>query len=92
MENPPGKDDEEAQKRYQEHFERARKGVLKFLNDKGGKLPLAEMHDYSLNKFLIQHQGFSRMMETFVDQGLVDFDQESYEATITEAGRKFISA
>ena len=71
-------------------FERARKGVLAHLNEKGGKLSLSEMHDYSLNKFFIQHQSFSRMMETFVEEGLLEFDNGTYTATITDAGRKFI--
>ena len=71
-------------------FERARKGVLKHLHDQGGKLPMKEMHDYSMNKYLIQHQGFSRMMETFVNEGLVEFDDASYDVTITELGKKFI--
>lgn len=77
--------------RQKEFLERARKGVLKFLNEKGGKLSLSEMHDYSLNKYLIQHQGFSRMMESFVEERLVEFDHQAHEAIITEAGRQFIA-
>lgn len=77
--------------RQKEFLERARKGVLKFLNDKGGKLPLSELHDHSLNRYLIQHQSFSRMMESLVDAGLVEFDFQANEATITEAGRQFIA-
>ena len=80
------------QQKQKEFLERARKGVLKFLNDKDGKLPMSEMHEYSLNKYLIQHQGFSSMMETFVEEGLVEFNFETHEATITEAGRKFIAS
>jgi len=82
---------EAEQQKQKEFFDRARKGVLKFLNDKGGTLPMSEMHDYSLNKYLIQHQGFSRMMETFVEEGLVEFNFETREATLTDAGRKFIT-
>ena len=51
---------------------------------------MGELHDYSLNKYLIQHQSFSRMMETFVDEKLVDFDYTTHAVTLTEAGKKFI--
>ena len=71
-------------------FERARKGVLKYLNDKGGKLNMSELHEHSLNKYLIQHQGFSQMMETFVNEGLVEFDQATYDVSVTELGKEFI--
>ena len=33
---------------------------------------LAKMHEHSSGKFLIAHQGFSKVMESFVDEGLVD--------------------
>ena len=72
-------------------FERSRKGVLKYLDEQGGNLSMSQMHDYSMNKYLIQHQGFSKMMETFVDEGLVTFDQATYNVAITELGKGFIS-
>ncbi len=90
-ENTPNNQDQLAQERQKAHFERARKGVLKFLNDKGGQLPLAELHDYSLNKFLIQHQAFSRLMESLVDEKLVTYDFKEDAAEITEAGRNLIT-
>lgn len=77
----------DAQKAF---WEKARKGVLQQLNDQGGQLSLAEMHDFSLNKYFIQHQRFSQMMETFVNEGLVDFDHADQIATITDAGKDFI--
>ena len=82
---------DEAEAKQKALWEKARKGVLKYLMEKGGKLPLGEMHEYSLNNYFIQHQRFSNMMETFVDEGLVDFDQGTSEATITDAGRGFTS-
>ena len=91
MTDQPRNKDEEAQEKQRAHFERARKSVLQFLKDKGGKLSMAEMHDYSLMKFLIQHQAFSRMMETFVSEGLVEFDNDTYAVTLTEEGYKFIN-
>lgn len=87
MEQPISDDIQEKQRQL---IERARKGVLKHIKEKGGKLSLSEMHDFSLNRYLIQHQAFSRLMETLVDEGLIDFDQGSYTATLTELGEKFI--
>ena len=81
--------EELAKQRYEEHFQKARKGVLQFMQESGGKLPLGQMHDYSLRKFLIQHQGFSQMMEDLVNEGLVEFDHGTFMATITETGKKF---
>ena len=86
--NAPALSVEEKQKAL---VERARKGVLKFLRDKGGQLPLSEMHDFSLNTYLIQHQAFSQLMESLVNDGLVDFSHEDYKATITDAGKTYIS-
>ncbi len=82
--------DQEREANLKEFWERARKGVLVHLNEKGGILPMAQMHDFSLNKYFIQHQRFSQMMESFVDEGLISFDQATYAATITEAGKEFI--
>ena len=73
-------------------FEKARQGVLKYLADKGGTLTMNELHEYSLNRYLIQHQSFSKMMETFVDEKLVDFDWATMQATITDAGKDFAAA
>jgi hypothetical protein len=80
---------DERQKAY---FEKARKGVLAWMAGRdGGAATLAEMHEYSSSKFLIAHQGFSKMMESFVDGGLVDYDNGTGTAALTEAGRTFIA-
>lgn len=71
-------------------LERARKGIVQFLQEKGGKLSLAELHDYSLNKYFIQHQGFSKLMETLVADKLLEYDFEKDAATLTEKGGKFV--
>ncbi len=76
--------------KQQQFFERARKGVLQHLNDQGGKLNMSELHEYSLKKYLIQHQRFSQMMESFVAESLVEFDWGTQDVTLTEAGRKFL--
>ena len=79
---------EERQKAY---FERARKGMLTWLSKReGAAATLAEMHDHSSERFLIAHQGFSKMMESFVDEGLVDYDVNTRTATLSDAGRQFI--
>ena len=83
---------EEQLRKQQEFLHRARKGVLAFLIEKGGKLSMAELHDFSLNKFFIQHQGFSKLMEFFVGDGLVEYDYATESVTITEAGKKFASS
>ena len=85
-------DSEEMAERQKVLFEKARKGVLKHLNENGGKLNMGELHDFSMNRYLIQHQGFSRMMETFVNEGLVKYDEANMMTTITEAGRSFANS
>jgi len=80
---------EERQKAF---FEKARKGVLAWLAKRdGGSATLGEMHDHSSERYLIAHQGFSKMMESFVDEKLVDYDRDSMTATLTDAGRRFIA-
>ena len=80
---------EERQKAY---FERARKGVLAWLaRREGAAATLGEMHEHSSERFLIAHQGFSKMMESFVAERLVDYDETTRTATLTDAGRQFIA-
>jgi hypothetical protein len=81
----------EALEKQKQFFERARRGVLQHLNDNGGKLNMSALHDYSMKKFLIQHQRFSLMMEGFVNEGLVEFDWGTQDTTLTDAGRQFLS-
>ncbi len=79
---------EERQKAY---FEKARKGVLAWLASRdGAAATLGEMHDHSSEKFLVAHQGFSKMMEGFVAERLIDYDAGTQTATLTDAGRQFI--
>ena len=73
---------EEKQRAY---FERTKKGVLLWLADQGGTAPMREMHDYSERKFLVAHQGFSKLMRACVDEGLVEYDRGT--VTLTDAGR-----
>ena len=80
---------EERQKAY---FEKARKGMLAWLAKRDGAVAtLREMHEHSSERFLIAHQGFSQMMETFVGEKLIDYDKATMTATLTAAGRQFIA-
>jgi len=82
--------DQDKEAKFKEFFEKARKGVLKHLDQKGGTLSLGELHEYSMNTYLIQHQRFSQMMESFVNERLVIVDDETQDSTITDEGKKFI--
>lgn len=82
---------EEKEAKFKELFERARRGVLAYLDDKGGKLNMGELHDYSMNTYFIQHQRFSQMMETFVGEELLDYDAATQDCTLTEKGKSFIA-
>ena len=80
---------EERQKAY---FEKARKGVLAWLAQRdGAAATLGDMHEHSSGRFLIAHQGFSRMMESFVAEKLVDYEEDTKTVTLTAAGRQFIA-
>ncbi len=79
-----GQDMEVKQK---ELISRARTGVLKFMSDRGGSAPLGDIHGFSEKKYLIVHQGFSRLIEGMVSEGLIHFDFTSNTATLTEAGQ-----
>ena len=83
---------EEQIKKQEEFFKKAQKGTLKYLLDKGGSLKMGELHEYSLNKYLVQHQRFSQMMEIFVDGGLVHFDWETQVVSLTDTGKEFIQS
>jgi hypothetical protein len=74
------------------HFERTKKGVLRWLAEQGGSATLADMHEYSSSKFLVAHQGFSKLMESCVEEALVDYDRASNTASLTDAGRAFAGA
>ena len=80
----------EQEAKLKEFFEKARKGVLLYLQEKGVSLPLGELHEYILNKYLIQHQRFSQMMESFVSERLIEYDGATQVSTITEEGKEFI--
>jgi hypothetical protein len=81
-----------SEERKKAYLDKARKGVLAWLAKREGQTAtLGEMHEYSSERFLIAHQGFSAMMESFVGEGLVDYDANTRTATLTDAGRRFIA-
>jgi len=78
--------------RQKAFFDKARKGVLTWLAERDGtSATLGDMHDYSAERYLVAHQGFSKMMESFVAERLVDYDPATMRATLTDAGRQFIT-
>lgn len=78
--------------RQKAYLEKARKGMLTWLAQRdGASATLGDMHEHSSGRFLIAHQGFSKMMESFVDEGLVDYDVDTRTATLSAAGRQFIA-
>jgi hypothetical protein len=80
---------EEKQRAY---FERTKKGLLRWLADQGGSAPGSDMHDYSERKFLVAHQGFSKVMEACVAESLVDYDRATSIVSLTDAGRTFAAS
>ena len=81
-----------SEERQRAYFDRARKGVLTWLAaQEGSAATLHDLHEYSSAKFLVAHQGFSRMMESFVAEDLVVYDEATRTATLTDAARRFIA-
>ena len=74
------------------HFEKTRRGVLKFVIDQGGSASLSAMHDFSERRYFVAHKKFSDVMEGFVDNGLVNFDSSEGIAHITESGRAYLES
>lgn len=80
---------EEKQKAY---FDKTRKGMLAWLAKRdGAAATLGDLHEHSSQRYLIAHQGFSKLMESLVDEKLVDYDQATQTATLTDAGRRLLA-
>ena len=78
----------DAEAKAARHFERTRRAVLRFIDEQGGMAGLADMHDYSERKYFIGHRRFSDLMETLLEDALIDYDHGSGEARITDKGRE----
>lgn len=89
---PLSPEEQAKQEKIAAHFEKARRGVLQQLADKGGRSEMADMHDYSERRYFIAHQAFSRMMEGFVAEGLIDYEPRTGQATLTEKGRGWLES
>jgi len=83
----------EAEARKQEkiarHFEKTRKGVLRWLANHGGRAGLAELHDYSERRFFVAHKRFSDLMESLIEDGLITYDHAEGVAEITPDGATY---
>lgn len=83
---------QEADDKQARFMARARKGMLKFLEEQGGSSALGAMHDHSEKRYLLAHQGFSRLMESMVDANYVNYDERSGVATLTDEGRAYMAS
>ncbi len=78
---------ESPEDRQRKHWERTRVGLLRFVHESGGRTSLRDLHNHSEKTYFVAHVGFSRMMEELTDQGLLAYDHDTAEASITDAGR-----
>lgn len=64
----------------------ARQGLLKFLDKKGGSVPIGLLHGHSKLFYGAAHQAFSELMEGLVGDGLVTFSDDTFH--LTDKGRE----
>lgn len=69
------------------HWARTRKGMLKWLAEQGGSSPMKAMHDKAEAKYFVAHRSFSRLMEEFTEEGLVNYSGTTGLVELTDAGR-----
>ncbi len=87
---PPADDDETRspdEEKQHRHWLRTRKGMLTWLVEHGGTATMADMHERSEKKFFVAHRGFSRLMEEFTEEGLVEYTATTGLVVLTDAGR-----
>jgi len=70
--------------------EAARQGLLKFIQKKGGSIPIRELHTHSLVFYQAGHQAFSQLMEGLVGDGLVSYDEATSVFSLTDKGRALV--
>jgi predicted transcriptional regulator len=68
----------------------ARRGLLKFIDKKGGSVPIALLHGHSKLMYRAAHQDFSHLMEGLVGDGLVTYSDDTFH--ITEKGREQLAS
>lgn len=71
-------------------LETARAGILKFLDKKGGSVPIGLLHGHSKVAYQRAHQEFSQLMESLVGDDLVTFSDDTFH--LTDKGRSQIQA
>jgi hypothetical protein len=67
----------------------ARRGILKFLDKKGGSISLALLHGHSKLMYQAAHEAFSKLMEGLVGDGLVTFSDQTFH--LTDKGREAVA-
>ena len=67
----------------------ARQGLLKFIDKKGGSVPIALLHGHSKLMYQAAHQAFSELMEGLVADGLVTFSDQTFH--LTDKGRALLA-
>lgn len=70
----------------------ARQGLMKFINKKGGAIPMRELHTHSLLFYQAGHQAFSQLMEGLVGDGLVAYDDANAIFSLTDKGRALLAS
>ena len=70
----------------------ARQGLMKFIDKKGGTIPMRELHTHSLLFYQAGHQAFSELMEGLVGDGLVAYDDASAVFSLTDKGRALLAS
>ena len=70
--------------------EKARRGIMKFIEKKGGTVPMSDLHTHSKLFYQAAHQEFSQLMEGLVADDYVAFDDGSF--SLTDGGRAFLAA
>ena len=63
------------------NIEETRNGILKTLDNKGGKAPMKILHAYSKLIHQVAHKEFSDVMEGLVKDQLVTFDDDAFMLT-----------
>ena len=78
---------QDAQEKQRLFIERARKGLVKFISDKGTPVDLDMIHDFTFQKFFIQHQALSRLIEGLIEDQLLAHNVETGEFILTDQGK-----
>lgn len=87
---PRRPDTVDAAEKQRRHWERARRGVLRFVAERGGSASLKELHEHAESTYFVAHVSFSRLMEELTGEALLGYDHATATATLTDAGRAIV--